>query len=905
MAQDRSTPRPSRLEVGAWTARLTKYVQDVVGAPNAQDRELIAQQFDARFYLRAYEDVATSGVDPLTHYMRGGWKSGYDPCPWFSAVTYLELNPDVAKARAEPFAHYLRHGRSEGRVVFPSRSSALQDPAPRSRSHAEHAGISPEELARQRQIVTADFDADFYRAKYSDLRGLSDADCIDHYNQHGWREGRDPSPGFSTKYYLERYGDIRNGGINPFYHYVAHGKAEQRLPTRYLDHKRLSSDRPTVSAIVPNYNHARFLAQRIESIVDQSYPILELIVLDDASTDDSRATIEALTEDLDVEVKLVFNDKNAGNPFRQWEKGISLARGDLIWICESDDFCALDFLENLAPYFVDPSVMIAFGAIQFANREGSYQPGMDGYRESAASGYWKQPRVASAYHWFRGPFGLRNVLANVGGGLFRRQTIEPEVWKEAQSYGVCGDWYLYLVWARGGRIAFDPHAVAYFRQHGSNTSVASFKRASFYVEHFRIADELRKYYGVSDDLTCKFYGHVRDHYLRNFDDAKTVPLSQHFPLQTLIDQERTKRHILIAILGFSTGGGEIFPINLANALVARGYTVSMLTLTGQNANPAVRARLDSRIAVYERMLVDEMGHHTFFKEVNADVMHTHFFGVDLYIHHVAGEMNVPYVVTHHGSYECMEISDETIQSLKRAVKQWVYIADKNLEPFKKSPIDRKLLNKLPNAMPPDDAPFAFTRQDLGIEPDAFVFGLASRALTAKGWQVAAKALAVVRKVADRPVHLLLCGDGPDLEALRKQYDTAPGVKFLGFQSGIASFYKLCDCALLPTRFPGESYPLTLIEAVMVDRPVIATEIGEVPSIIDHGEDKAGIVVPCSEDDDKFVGSVAAAMSVMLDRSRYDGFVKSIARIKPTFDFGALVTRYEDVYRRAAGWDKDR
>ena len=46
---------------------------------------------------------------------------------------------------------------------------------------------------------------------------------------------------------------------------------------------------PTVSVIVPSYNHARFLHRRIESILGQSFQDFELILLDDCSTDESRA----------------------------------------------------------------------------------------------------------------------------------------------------------------------------------------------------------------------------------------------------------------------------------------------------------------------------------------------------------------------------------------------------------------------------------------------------------------------------------------------------------------------------------------------------------------------------------------------------------------------------------------
>src|SRR5690606_8767592 len=48
----------------------------------------------------------------------------------------------------------------------------------------------------------------------------------------------------------------------------------------------------SVTAIVPSYNHAQFLRQRLDCILNQSYPLVDILILDDASTDDSREIID-------------------------------------------------------------------------------------------------------------------------------------------------------------------------------------------------------------------------------------------------------------------------------------------------------------------------------------------------------------------------------------------------------------------------------------------------------------------------------------------------------------------------------------------------------------------------------------------------------------------------------------
>ena len=87
----------------------------VAAAPAGQTRALIAEAFDAAYYLAANPDIAGAGIDPLDHFLATGWREGRDPSREFSVADYLELNPDVAAAGANPFQHFVLAGRHEGR----------------------------------------------------------------------------------------------------------------------------------------------------------------------------------------------------------------------------------------------------------------------------------------------------------------------------------------------------------------------------------------------------------------------------------------------------------------------------------------------------------------------------------------------------------------------------------------------------------------------------------------------------------------------------------------------------------------------------------------------------------------------------------------------------------------------
>src|SRR5256884_5552042 len=116
---------------------------------------------------------------------------------------------------------------------------------------------------------------------------------------------------------------------------------------------------PKVSVIVPNYNHAPYLRERLESILTQTYKDFELLILDDGSTDDSYQIIARYERR--ARVRVLVNSTNSGSAFSQWNRGISLARGEYVWIAESDDSADPHFLEMLIPVLDEtPSLGIAY-----------------------------------------------------------------------------------------------------------------------------------------------------------------------------------------------------------------------------------------------------------------------------------------------------------------------------------------------------------------------------------------------------------------------------------------------------------------------------------------------------------------------------------------------------------------
>ncbi|WP_165585300.1 glycosyltransferase [Roseococcus sp. SYP-B2431] len=677
-------------------------------------------------------------------------------------------------------------------------------------------------------------------------------------------------------------------------------RSRHTLRHRRVRRRRQSEFAPLVSAIVPNFNHARFLPQRLDSILGQAYPNLEVIVLDDASTDDSLAVIERYRAAHPERIRVIANAENSGNVFRQWRRGVEEARGDLLWICESDDFAEADFLQALVPAFLDESVMIGFGRIQFADAAGKPYAGLDAYRERSQPGIWKGRNLRPAKAWFDTAFGVHNVIANVGGCLLRAQPVEEAVWREAATYGILGDWYLYASLARGGRIAYEPQAVSYFRQHGGNTSASAFGTAAYYAEHERLIRLLRARWGVPEATVHRFAEELRAQFDRSA--AALGPLETVFDEAKVLATPREGRHVLMVLLGFYLGGGEIFPIHLANELVRRGVTVSVLALQPEDWNPGIRARLDRRIPVYGAAAVRARGPAAFLAEAGVDVVHSHFVGAEHLFLTGREVPAVPYVASMHGSYEVTAVDPDFTRKVARHVDLWVYLTEKNLDHLRVlSEAERAAIatRQIPNGMPPDPRPFGRSRAELGIGEDDLVFALASRAIPEKGWAAAIEALALAQSRTGRRLHLLLCGDGPEADRLGRPGGGAPGVIFLGFQERVQGVYRLADVVLLPTRFAGESFPLALVQAMQEGRPAISTDLGEIARMLLRDGRRAGIVLAPDPDDARFVAALAGAMLAMTDDTDRAAFARDAAALGAAYGMETVAAAYLEAYEAAA------
>ena len=242
--------------------------------------------------------------------------------------------------------------------------------------------------------------------------------------------------------------------------------------------------RPTVSVIVPNYNHARYLQRRIDSILAQTYPDFELILLDDCSTDHSREILASYRDN--PKVRIEFNAKNSGTPFKQWNKGVQMARGRYIWIAESDDYADPRFLAQMVP-ILDEQTEVTFAYCR------SWSIGEDDQRFGFADSYlgyldanhWTANFVVDGVEECRRFFVLSAPVPNASSVLFRKDVYE-KVGRADEGLRLCGDYKVFAAMAVEGKIAYLAEPLNYYRSHRENARTRTAAGALSIAEYFYV-----------------------------------------------------------------------------------------------------------------------------------------------------------------------------------------------------------------------------------------------------------------------------------------------------------------------------------------------------------------------------------------------------------------------------------
>jgi glycosyltransferase involved in cell wall biosynthesis len=242
---------------------------------------------------------------------------------------------------------------------------------------------------------------------------------------------------------------------------------------------------PTVSVIVPNYNHARYLRRRIDSILAQTYSDFELILLDDCSTDDSREILVSYRDNPRVRIEL--NEKNSGSTFKQWNKGVRLARGKYVWIAESDDDADAHLLEKLVSRLdTEPGAVLSYCRSWRVSADGELGGFLDTHLPDLGSHKWAGDFRAEGIEEVRNYLIFCNTVLSASSVLFRRE-VYLQVGGADEKLVLCGDWKMWTAMAlTGGTISYVGEPLNYYRYHDASVTEKSLRSGVWASEAFQV-----------------------------------------------------------------------------------------------------------------------------------------------------------------------------------------------------------------------------------------------------------------------------------------------------------------------------------------------------------------------------------------------------------------------------------
>lgn len=644
--------------------------------------------------------------------------------------------------------------------------------------------------------------------------------------------------------------------------------AEKQCLNIYSVIEKNTSYMPSVSIIVPFYNHASFAQERADSIFQQNTKDVEIIFLDDASTDLTREVLRPYCSD--NRVSTFFNTVNSGSVFSQWKLGVNKAKSDVVWIAEGDDACNSDVIEILLEEMDDPLVNIASCRTEIINEHSEHiAEGLRPYLDRAYPKKFDSSYKRDGHIEVNENLGAMCTLVNASGLLLRKSSIVNSL-DDASAFQMCGDWFVYLSALRRGKIAYRHDAVNLFRRHSSSIVNKVEGTEQYFSERFRIAEYVAEHFHCERSLLGRILAAIDHEWERFSHKNRGKELTQLFDKRRIIDLANTDKeciHIGFYVHGMllSKGGIERLAAELSNELVSRGHEVTIYCRVWGNTTP-MYPTFDSVKVVpcfdendLERT-VEDLKYRL--REDSIDVF-IPMLSEQLFepIVSAADDTGIPVIVSEHNDPE-------------KIVELW-WDAERRVSTFSKADGIHLLLNKFKPSLPEQIqdriqvipnfvSPRPYEAES--VVRDDVIIGV-GRLSDQKRFDRLIDAFALI---ADQfPTwSVQIYGEGdlePELRSTIESYNLSDRVLLRGQVSNIEQYYRTASIFAMPSEF--EAFPLVIFEAQQSGLPCVAYRTCNGPNeLIDH--EVTGLLV---DDANRIVGLADALKQLMSDECKRKQF----------------------------------
>lgn len=880
--------------------------------------------FDVEYYLNNNQDIKLSKVTLINHYIEHGAKERRNPNERFDTNYYVTQNLDVKECNINPLYHYIRYGFFEGRrpskeadmylewCQFNSNRKSIIEMVKQFKSgyYIYKSGLFDGQWYLLQNIDVADnlIKSPLWNLRFSKIKllrfvGRLTTSAIIHYIRHGVYEGRNPNPNFSNSFYINDNLDLlKEKNLNPFTHYIKFGIKENRKAnyvenlsdiSKFYDYtyRHMEIDQKLeekISIIVGPGKEVAEINKRLQSVYMQDYVNVEIIVID--LNNDSVIT-EIINKYYNLHKEntkvIKINSKEKTN-YSIWQQAINKATSKLVWLVKERSICESNFISKLMPYFLDESIMLAYCPTKYIDGN---EVGIKKYLGD------KGDYINTAFMEINGIKNYSEPIYEMSSTIFRKpqqlQWYLNDKW-ELEYEQVFTDFIINII--AGGKLAGISDIL-----HKREIEKENIKYNSnlLCIQHQKLLLNLKKLYNIKSDIMKENYEYIRTCYLSN--SNKTI---DHFTGIYNIEevmQCEAMPNIVISIASFTQGGGEIMPIRLANQLKEMGYPVIVHNYKLEDTQEQVRLMLNPSIPVFQTNNVDEM--KIMLKMFDIRVISTHHQALQSFVaktlkNDVDLAAKINHVATSHGMYENFteEILNMIFETIGSGVDYWTYVADKNIVPFKEHNIyNSEQFIKIPNGMKLPQIK-AISKQSLGINESSFTICTVSRAIPEKGWEQAIQSVKLARQLSNIDMHLILIGNGTIYDKLIAE-GVEDFVHLLGFKDNPCDYYAISDLCLLTSYYKSESAPLTIIEAILSQIPVIASNIGDIKQMLSVDGEIAGEIFDLDNWTVPIETVAKKIVNLAKDKERY-AYIKDLVLEKgKEFDIKAIAEQYIDVFMK--------
>jgi glycosyltransferase involved in cell wall biosynthesis len=218
-----------------------------------------------------------------------------------------------------------------------------------------------------------------------------------------------------------------------------------------------------VSVIIPSYNHARYIESTIRSVARQGHPDVEIVVVDDGSTDDSVPRIRRALEEADVSRVLLHVQENAG-AHAAIMQGLTLATGPCLTLLNSDDYYLPGRLERIHAVAAGRERYLIFTGLSFV--DDASRPLED---ENAYLSWYRKILEENAKSPTLGFALLRNNISVTSGNLVFSRELYDAV-GGFHDLEFCHDWDFVMRAVRLVEPDFIEEPLMCYRVHSGNAS---------------------------------------------------------------------------------------------------------------------------------------------------------------------------------------------------------------------------------------------------------------------------------------------------------------------------------------------------------------------------------------------------------------------------------------------------